>query len=142
MPATEIYDFVGRLNEPERSALIQLRRDILTVVPDASEASPMECPPSGSAKTITGSAAFPEPPELLTSQWLCVRALPRPLQACRSNHGGSEVGVLARSEWTRWHAWPPVWLDCRSTTGGHEVAWKVLSVASLRRRRSRWGPRP
>jgi uncharacterized protein YdhG (YjbR/CyaY superfamily) len=59
MPAAEIDDYLGGLDEPKRSTLSQLRRDILTVVPDAEQGISYGMPAFRvSGKTIAGFAAF------------------------------------------------------------------------------------
>jgi uncharacterized protein YdhG (YjbR/CyaY superfamily) len=59
MSASEIEDYLQRLDEPKRSTLRQLRRDILAVVPDAEQCLSYGVPGFKVAdKTIAGFAAF------------------------------------------------------------------------------------
>jgi uncharacterized protein YdhG (YjbR/CyaY superfamily) len=59
MPAAEIDEYLERLDEPKRSTLGQLRRDILAVVPDAEECIRYAVPAFRVGdKTIAGFAAF------------------------------------------------------------------------------------
>jgi uncharacterized protein YdhG (YjbR/CyaY superfamily) len=59
MSAAEIDEYIGRLDEPKRSTLEQLRRDILSVVPDAEQCLSYAVPGFKVAgTTIAGFAAF------------------------------------------------------------------------------------
>jgi uncharacterized protein YdhG (YjbR/CyaY superfamily) len=59
MSAAEIDEYLNRLDEPKRSTLSQLRRDILAVVPDAEQCISYAVPGFKVAgKTIAGFAAF------------------------------------------------------------------------------------
>jgi uncharacterized protein YdhG (YjbR/CyaY superfamily) len=59
MSATEIDEYLDRLDEPKRSTLMCLRRDILAVVPDAEQCISYAVPGFKVAgKTIAGFAAF------------------------------------------------------------------------------------
>ncbi|MGA2521084.1 MAG: DUF1801 domain-containing protein [Acidimicrobiales bacterium] len=59
MPATEIDEYLRSLDEPKRSTLGRLRRDILAVVPDADQCLSYGVPGFRVAgKTIAGFAAF------------------------------------------------------------------------------------
>jgi len=59
MSVAEIDDYLDRLEEPKRSTLSQLRRDILAVVPDAEQCISYAVPGFKIAgKTIAGFAAF------------------------------------------------------------------------------------
>ena len=59
MPAAQIDEYLDRLDEPKRSTLSQLRRDILAVVPDAEQCLSYSVPGFKVAgKTIAGFAAF------------------------------------------------------------------------------------
>jgi uncharacterized protein YdhG (YjbR/CyaY superfamily) len=59
MSAAEIDAYLDRLNEPKRSTLSQLRRDILAAVPDAEQCISYAVPGFKVAgKTIAGFAAF------------------------------------------------------------------------------------
>jgi uncharacterized protein YdhG (YjbR/CyaY superfamily) len=59
MSAAELNAYVDRLDEPKRSTLRQLRRDILATVPDAEQYIAYAVPGCKVAgKTITGFAAF------------------------------------------------------------------------------------
>ncbi len=59
MSAAEIDDYLDRLDEPKRSTLSQLRRDILAVLPDAEQCISYSVPGFKVAgKTIAGFAAF------------------------------------------------------------------------------------
>ncbi|MGD0345061.1 MAG: DUF1801 domain-containing protein [Acidimicrobiales bacterium] len=59
MSATEIDEYLDRLDEPKRSTLRRLRRDILAVVPDAEECISYAVPGFKVAgKTVAGFAAF------------------------------------------------------------------------------------
>jgi len=59
MSASEIDDYLLRLDEPKRSTLNRLRRDILAVVPDAEQCFSYAVPGFKIAgKTIAGFAAF------------------------------------------------------------------------------------
>ena len=59
MSAAEIDDYLHHLDEPKRSTLSQLRRDILAVVPDAEQCISYAVPGFKVAgKTIAGFAAF------------------------------------------------------------------------------------
>jgi len=59
MSAAEIDDYLHRLDEPKRSTLSQLRRDILAVVPDAEQCISYAVPGfKVGGKTIAGFAAF------------------------------------------------------------------------------------
>lgn len=59
MSATEIDDYLSRLDEPKRSTLEQLRRDILSLAPDAEQCLSYAVPGFKVAgKTIAGFAAF------------------------------------------------------------------------------------
>jgi uncharacterized protein YdhG (YjbR/CyaY superfamily) len=59
MSAVEIDDYLQRLDEPKRSTLSQLRRDILAVVPDAEQCISYGVPGfKVDGKTIAGFAAF------------------------------------------------------------------------------------
>jgi uncharacterized protein YdhG (YjbR/CyaY superfamily) len=59
MSAAEIDEYLNQLDEPKRSTLSQLRRDILAVVPDAEQCISYAVPGFKVAgKTIAGFAAF------------------------------------------------------------------------------------
>src|ERR1022692_3038280 len=59
MSAVEIDDYLQHLDEPKRSTLSQLRRDILAVVPDAEQRISYGVPGFKiDGKTIAGFAAF------------------------------------------------------------------------------------
>ncbi|HEY3923715.1 MAG TPA: DUF1801 domain-containing protein [Acidothermaceae bacterium] len=59
MSAAEIDGHLGQLEEPKHSTLQQLRRDILSVVPDAEQCLSYAVPGFNVAgKTIAGFAAF------------------------------------------------------------------------------------
>ena len=59
MSATEIDEYLDRLDEPKRSTLLRLRQDILAVVPDAEQCISYTVPGFKVAgKTIAGFAAF------------------------------------------------------------------------------------
>ena len=59
MSAAEIDDYLQHLDEPKRSTLSQLRRDILAVVPDAGQCISYGVPGFKiDGKTIAGFAAF------------------------------------------------------------------------------------
>jgi uncharacterized protein YdhG (YjbR/CyaY superfamily) len=59
MSAAEIDEYLDQLDEPKRSTLEQLRRDILSVVPDAEQCLSYAVPGFKVAgKTIAGFAAF------------------------------------------------------------------------------------
>jgi uncharacterized protein YdhG (YjbR/CyaY superfamily) len=59
MSATEIDEYLDGLDEPKRSTLVRLRRDILAVVPDAEQCISYALPAFKVAgKTIAGFAAF------------------------------------------------------------------------------------
>jgi uncharacterized protein YdhG (YjbR/CyaY superfamily) len=59
MAAVEIDDYLQCLDEPKRSTLSQLRRDILAVVPDAEQCMSYGLPGFRiDGKTIAGFAAF------------------------------------------------------------------------------------
>ncbi|MGO9582772.1 MAG: iron chaperone [Acidimicrobiales bacterium] len=59
MAATEIDEYLERLDEPKRSTLSRLRRDILAVIPDAEECISYAVPGFKVAgKTVAGFAAF------------------------------------------------------------------------------------
>jgi uncharacterized protein YdhG (YjbR/CyaY superfamily) len=59
MSAAEIDEYLDRLDEPKRSTLSRLRRDILAVVPDAEQCISYAVPGFKVAgKTIAGFAAF------------------------------------------------------------------------------------
>src|SRR6202167_4170406 len=59
MSAAEIDDYLASLEEPKRSTLSQLRRDILAVVPDAEQCISYAVPGFKVAgKTVAGFAAF------------------------------------------------------------------------------------
>jgi uncharacterized protein YdhG (YjbR/CyaY superfamily) len=59
MSAVEIDEYLQRLDEPKRSTLSQLRRDILAVVPDAEQCISYGMPGFKiDGKTIAGFAAF------------------------------------------------------------------------------------
>jgi len=59
MAAAEIDEYLDRLDEPKRSTLSRLRRDILAVVPDAEQGISYAVPAFKVAgKTIAGFAAF------------------------------------------------------------------------------------
>jgi len=59
MSAAEIDEYLDGLDDPKRSTLRQLRRDILAVVPDAEQCISYAAPAFKVAgKTIAGFAAF------------------------------------------------------------------------------------
>ncbi len=59
MPAGDIDEYLRSVDEPKRSTLSRLRRDILTVVPDAEQCLSYGVPAFKVAgKTIAGFAAF------------------------------------------------------------------------------------
>ena len=59
MSAVEIDEYLQRLDEPKRSTLSRLRRDILAVVPDAEQCISYGVPGFKiDGKTIAGFAAF------------------------------------------------------------------------------------
>lgn len=59
MSAAEIDEYLDRLEEPKRSTLSQLRRDILAAIPDAEQCMSYALPGFKVAgKTIAGLAAF------------------------------------------------------------------------------------
>ena len=59
MSANEIDDYLHRLDEPKRSTLSQLRRDILAVIPKAEQCISYALPGFKiDGKTIAGFAAF------------------------------------------------------------------------------------
>src|SRR5580658_5628483 len=90
MSAVEIDDYLQCLEEPKRSTLSRLRRDILAVVPDAEQCISYGVPGyKVDGKTIAGFAAFknhlsylphsgsviPELPELLAGYSMTTGAL-------------------------------------------------------------------
>ena len=59
MSAAEIDEYLEDLDEPKRSALNRLRRDILAVVPDAEQCISYAVPAfKVSGRTVAGFAAF------------------------------------------------------------------------------------
>ena len=59
MSVAEIDEYLNRLDEPKRTTLSRLRRDILAVVPDAEECMSYTVPGFKVAgRTIAGFAAF------------------------------------------------------------------------------------
>jgi uncharacterized protein YdhG (YjbR/CyaY superfamily) len=59
MTAAEIDGYLDQLDEPKRSTLIQLREDILAVLPDADQCISYGMPAfKVDAKTVAGFAAF------------------------------------------------------------------------------------
>ncbi|MGO8863087.1 MAG: iron chaperone [Acidimicrobiales bacterium] len=59
MSAAEVEEYLRRLDEPKRSTLRQLRRDILAVIPDAEQCISYAVPGFRvSGKTVAGFAAF------------------------------------------------------------------------------------
>jgi uncharacterized protein YdhG (YjbR/CyaY superfamily) len=59
MSANDIDEYLDRLDEPKRSTLSQLRRDILAVIPDAEQCLSYSVPGFKVAgKTVAGFAAF------------------------------------------------------------------------------------
>ena len=59
MSAAEIDEYLARLDEPKRSTLGRLRRDILAVVPDAEQCISYAVPAfKVSGRTVAGFAAF------------------------------------------------------------------------------------
>ena len=59
MSAAEIDEYLDHLDEPKRSTLNQLRRDILAVIPNAEQCMSYAVPGFKVAgKTIAGFAAF------------------------------------------------------------------------------------
>jgi uncharacterized protein YdhG (YjbR/CyaY superfamily) len=59
MSAADIDEYLERLEEPKRSTLIHLRRDILAVIPDAEECISYTVPGFRvTGKMIAGFAAF------------------------------------------------------------------------------------
>ena len=59
MSEAEIDEYLDRLEEPKRSTLSRLRRDILAVIPDAEQCISYSVPGFKVAgKTIAGFAAF------------------------------------------------------------------------------------
>jgi uncharacterized protein YdhG (YjbR/CyaY superfamily) len=59
MSKAEVDDYLASLEEPKRSTLSQLRRDILAVVPDAEQCISYAVPGFKVAgKTVAGFAAF------------------------------------------------------------------------------------
>jgi uncharacterized protein YdhG (YjbR/CyaY superfamily) len=59
MSSAEIDDYLDRLDEPKRSTLVQLRGDILAVVPDAEQCISYTVPAfKVNGKTVAGFAAF------------------------------------------------------------------------------------
>jgi uncharacterized protein YdhG (YjbR/CyaY superfamily) len=59
LSAAEIDEYLERLDEPKRSTLSQLRRDILAVVPDAEQCISYAVPAfKVSGRTVAGFAAF------------------------------------------------------------------------------------
>jgi uncharacterized protein YdhG (YjbR/CyaY superfamily) len=59
MTAGEIDDYLSELEEPKRSTLEQVRRDIVKVIPDAEQCIAYGCPAFRvESKTVAGFAAF------------------------------------------------------------------------------------
>ncbi len=59
MPSSVVDRYLDQLDEPKRSTLVRLRRDILAVVPDAEQCLSYAVPGFKVAgKTIAGFAAF------------------------------------------------------------------------------------
>ena len=59
MSASEIDEYLQRLDEPKRSTLAQLRRDVLAVIPDAEQCISYALPAFKIAgTTVAGFAAF------------------------------------------------------------------------------------
>ena len=59
MSAAEIDEYLEGLDEPKRSTLNRLRRDILAVVPDAEQCTSYSVPAfKVTGKTVAGFAAF------------------------------------------------------------------------------------
>ena len=59
MSAAEIDDYLNALDEPKRSTLSQLRKDILAVIPDAEQCISYAVPGFKlEGKTVAGFAAF------------------------------------------------------------------------------------
>jgi uncharacterized protein YdhG (YjbR/CyaY superfamily) len=59
MTTAEIFAYLDALDEPKRSTLVQLRSDILAVIPDAEECISYAMPAfKVDGKTIAGFAAF------------------------------------------------------------------------------------
>lgn len=59
MAAGEIDDYLRGIEEPKRSTLEQLRRDIVKVIPDAEQCIAYGCPAfKVESKTVAGFAAF------------------------------------------------------------------------------------
>jgi uncharacterized protein YdhG (YjbR/CyaY superfamily) len=73
MSAAEVDEYLSRLDQPARSTLSRLRRDILTVVPQAEQCISYGLPGFKVAgKTIAGFAAFKNHLSYLPQQWLGV----------------------------------------------------------------------
>jgi len=59
MPASDIDSYLAGVDEPKRSALEQLRRDIVAVLPDAEQCISYGMPAfKVQGKTVAGFAAF------------------------------------------------------------------------------------
>jgi uncharacterized protein YdhG (YjbR/CyaY superfamily) len=88
MPAAEIDDYLGRLDEPKRSTLIQLRRDILTVVPHAEQGISYGLPAFRvGGKTIAGFGAFKNHLSYLPHSGSVFAQLPEDLAAYEKSAG-------------------------------------------------------
>src|SRR5579875_1223392 len=59
MPASEIDDYLARVEEPKRSTLEEVRRRILEVIPEAQQTISYQCPAFKVGGTVVaGFAAF------------------------------------------------------------------------------------
>jgi uncharacterized protein YdhG (YjbR/CyaY superfamily) len=94
MSAAEIDEYLDRLDEPKRSTLRRIRRDILAVVPDAEQCISYAVPGFKVAgKTIAGFAAFKNHLSYLPHSGSVLPELPEELAAYEKSSGALRFPV-------------------------------------------------
>ena len=88
MSAADIDEYLAGVDEPKRTTLEQLRRDILAVIPDAEQCLSYSVPGFKVAgKTIAGFAAFKNHLSYLPHSGSVFRELSDELAGYEKNHG-------------------------------------------------------
>jgi uncharacterized protein YdhG (YjbR/CyaY superfamily) len=94
MSSREIDDYLDGLDEPKRSTLSQLCRDILDVVPDAEQGMSYAAPAFKVAgKTIAGFAAFKNHLSYLPHSGSVFPGMPEELASYKTSSGALRFGI-------------------------------------------------
>ena len=94
MTAAEIDAYLSQLDEPKRATLVQLRRDILAVIPDAEQGISYAMPAfKVGGKTIAGFAAFKNHLSYLPHSGSVFREMPEDLAGYEKSSGALRFAV-------------------------------------------------